>query len=287
MVPGYAQQIVPTDDYGSADYPAYKVGYELAKGVRITLGLGDVPIESMRDLVEIKLGIPVVQAELPKHIAGATISISVSHSEHEARGIVLNTIGANENVWVRRATLAHELGHLLFDPIQQLERVRVDTYQSNGLDPQSGSIDYVEQRANAFAIAFLAPMDAVRDMTATPIGIGSLESVMSGFGISHTAAIHHVCNAHYRQFPLPSGSVHVAPTDEQKAAEESTLYYFPIEKTPDVRRGRFAGLVDACFESGYVSIDSAAQYLSCSKEEFLRASPSIRDLYELSMPPEA
>ena len=103
----------------------------------------------------------------------------------------------------------NELGHLLFDPIQRLERVRVDTYQSNELDAQSDSIDCVEQRANAFAIAFLAPMDAVRDMIETPISIDSLESVMSKFGISHTASMHHVCNSLYRQFPLPSGSVQV------------------------------------------------------------------------------
>ena len=62
---------------------------------------------------------------------------------------------APTSIWVRRATVAHELGHLLFDPVQ-LDRVRVDTYQSNEIDPESHLTprpDVVEQRANAFSIA--------------------------------------------------------------------------------------------------------------------------------------
>jgi Zn-dependent peptidase ImmA (M78 family) len=107
---------------------------------------------------------------------------------------------------VRRATVAHELGHLLFDPVQRLDRVRVDTYQSNEIDPESqldlasAATDVVEQRANAFSIALLAPMQAVRDMTPSPLRSGAIERVMSEFGISYTAARHHICNAHYRQF---------------------------------------------------------------------------------------
>ena len=160
----YDTKFEPNDDYGNSVSPPYKVGYTLADDVRSILGLGHSPIESMRNLVEVRLGIPVVQAKLPQRIAGATIA--TGHSEYgEARGIVLNTVGANKNVWVRRATLAHELGHLLFDPSQRLQRVRVDTYQSNEVDPESIVPDCVEQRANAFAIALLAPMEAVRDMT--------------------------------------------------------------------------------------------------------------------------
>ncbi len=166
-IEGVSRQFEPTDDYGRESFPAYRVGYQLAEHARDRLELGDRPIDSMRDLVETRLGIPVVQARLPESIAGATIA--VNDAGDEARGIVLNTVGANENVWVRRATLAHELGHLLFDPIQRLERVRVDTYQSNDIDPQGSTTDYVEQRANAFAISFLAPMDAVRDVAPIPV----------------------------------------------------------------------------------------------------------------------
>ena len=77
----------------------------------------------MRELVEHRLGIPIIQVKLPPAIAGATIS------SHGQRGIVLNVRGANTNVWIRRTTLAHELAHILFDPEAKLESVRVDSYK--------------------------------------------------------------------------------------------------------------------------------------------------------------
>ena len=119
--PGEAKRFEPSADYGP---PAWRTGYELAGQVREHLGIGLGPIRSMRDLVENRLGIPIIQVGLlPEQIAGATISAS-GH-----RGIVLNTRGANTNVWIRRTTLAHELAHILFDPEPQLSSVRVDSYE--------------------------------------------------------------------------------------------------------------------------------------------------------------
>lgn len=276
-IEGFSRQFEPTDEYGTASFPAYKVGYELAEHTRDRLELGDRPIDSMRDLVETKLGIPVVQARLPESIAGATIA--VNDAGDEARGIVLNTVGANENVWVRRATLAHELGHLLFDPIQRLERVRVDTYQSNEIDPQGSTTDYVEQRANAFAISFLAPMDAVRDVAPTPVQNNSIPKVMRTFGISHTAARYHIRNSYFRQIELSDDPVHAAPSDEQRAAENFTIDWFPIGDTPEMRRGRFVEIVTSCFDSGYISDDSAARYMNCGKTDFRDNLRTIRGLY--------
>ena len=276
----YNTKFFPSDDYGTSISRPFKVGYTLAGHVRNILDLGSSPIESMRDLVDVRLGIPVVQARLPQHIAGATIAVSQSHPG-DARGIVLNTDGANENVWVRRATLAHELGHLLFDPIQRLQRVRVDTYQSNEIDPESTVTDDVEQRANAFSIALLAPMQAVRDITTPPIQSRTIKIIMSEFGISYTAAHHHVFNAHYRQYELPSNGLSVDPSDEQKAAEDFALDYFPIERTPGVRRGRFAGIVAECYKRGFISGDTAAQYMNCDKNEFADSFETVRELYPL------
>ena len=276
-IEGLRQRFEPTDDYGDASVPAYKIGYELAEHARKALNLGDRPIGSMRELVEGTLGIPVIQAKLPESIAGATIAVNDAGSE--ARGIVLNTVGANQNVWVRRATLAHELGHLLFDPIQRLERVRVDTYQSNEIDPQGLTADYVEQRANAFAISFLAPMDAVRDVAPTPLEGDSIPKIMRTFGISHTAARYHIRNSYFRQIELPHDPVHAAPSDEQRAAENFTIDWFPIGATPEMRRGRFVEVVTSCFDNDYISDDSAARYMNCGKTEFRDNIGTIRGLY--------
>lgn len=273
-----SRAFAPDANYGSPTHRAWQVGYLLAEDARNLLKLGHMPIESMRELVEDTLGIPVIQAQLPRAIAGATISVNDSQGEG-VRGIVLNTMGDNENVWVRRATLAHELGHLLYDPDDHLENVRVDSYVANHRDPQEPGTDYVEQRANAFAIAFLAPLEEIRKTVGESIQMGSVAEVMQKYGISYTAARYHIENALYRNYVIPTETVDVYPSDDQKAKENFTLDFFPTASTSIQRRGRFSGLVAACYERGFISEQTAAGYLSCSIEEFLVNESAIRDLH--------
>ena len=270
----------PHEDYGSPMNPAWQVGYNLAEDARRTLHLGESPIVSMRELVEERLGIPVIQARLPNAIAGATI-MTMDENGKEARGVVLNTVGDNENVWIRRATLAHELGHLLYDPDSRLENIRVDSYADSQKDPQTQAIDFVEQRANAFAIAFLAPNRAVRQLASTPVSEESVSKVVRTFGISHTAARYHIANSHHRQFDIPSRVIDAAPSDEQKAAENFAVDYFPLSDTPEQRRGRFSGLVTVCYERGFISEDTAALYLRCSAQGLKDSLDFLRTLYEV------
>ena len=269
----------PSPNYGGPDNPAWNVGYLLAEQAREQLGLGAAPIPSMRELVEDTLGVPVIHARLSRDIAGATVAATHADSEH--RGIVLNTAGPNENPWVRRATLAHELGHLLYDPPNELESVRVDSYKMLEVNPERRNSHYVEQRANAFAIAFLAPLDAVRSETPPPIGPEDVARVMERFGISHTAARFHVANAHYREEDVPADARHASPSESWRGAEDYALDYFPIESTPPQRRGRFAGLVAESAVCGLISIHSAANYLLCSNDQAMDALETIRGLYPI------
>jgi len=78
-------------------------------------------IESINDLCVFELRKPMISLELPKTIAGATISIG--------RGIVINKNGKNSDPLIRRMTIAHELGHYLWDSIGYLQSLRLDTYQ--------------------------------------------------------------------------------------------------------------------------------------------------------------
>ncbi len=268
----------PNSDYGSPQNQAYKIGYRLAEDARRILRLGESPIESMRDLVEKRLGIPVIQARLPSSIAGATVS-TTDEAGREFRGVVLNTVGENEKVWIRRATLAHELGHLLYDPDASLNNVRVDSYSDNRKDPENSETDFVEQRANAFAIAFLAPNEAVRKDTQPPFSEESVAHLMRKFGISHTAARYHICNCHYSAYDVPRSVDNVIPSDEQRAAENFAVDYFPVPGTPDQRRGRFAGLVLECYEKGLISRDTGALYLGCSVGDFQEHRGSLREIY--------
>ena len=282
IVPSYTE-FAPNSNYGYASNPAYNIGYHLAEQTRASLGLSDNPISSMRELVEDTLGIPVIQARMPDGIAGVTVAVKDSEGR-DYRGIVLNTVGQNENVWVRRITLAHEVGHLLHDPEDRLEKARVDSYDANDRDPEVGLTDYVEQRANAFAIAFLAPNDAVKELAPAPVSGDSVSDVMRTFGISRTAAQFHIANSWYRQYPMPSVQdiPHTWPSDEQTAAENFGTDYFPIHNTPMQRRGRFAGIVTAAYDQKLISDHTAAAYLNCGVDDFYDSAEELRALYPVS-----
>ncbi len=272
-----SDRFAPVEDYGSPGRPAWRVGYNLAQRARDKLQLGHSPISSMRELVEESLGIPVVQARLPGRIAGATVM--TTDDGDVLRGVVLNTVGGNSNVWIRRATLAHELGHLLYDPDGELQSVRVDSYDDSQKDAEAHSTDYVEQRANAFAIAFLAPNEAVRQLVPTPDSEEAVSNVMHTFGISHTAARYHIANCHYRNFDVPHGILDRGPSDEQTAAENFTVDYFPLRDTPEQRRGKFAGMVVAAYQKNFISAHTGALYLNCKVDDFHENADLLTSLY--------
>lgn len=254
----------------SFGYPAYETGYRLARKTRDMLGLdAEAPIESVRQLIEDDFGLPLVQLQMDQRFAGATMA------NGPTRGIVINESGMNSNVWVRRMTMCHELGHLLWDPDTHLQRVSVDAYADLEMSDRDVRRDAAEIRANAFAIAFLAPPAAVQNIADTHQNIADVVSeVMERFGISATAAKHHVRNVTKRD---TFSSWHDWPDPESHwvAMENLTLDFFPIETVPLSRRGKFAWYVAKTFEIGEISIDTAASSLGVapgdvSREALLR-----------------
>lgn len=264
--------------YGDAQYPAWWQGYRLASATRQKLGLtSDQPILTLRKLVEETLGIPIVQARLPKGIAGATIS------NGDSRGIILNIEGDNQNVWVRRVTLAHELGHLLWDPDPVLSKLRIDLYQD--FETQLfDAPDYVEARANAFAVEFLAPQEEIKKIyTSSGDTAHRTRNVMDRFGVSFTSVKYQLWNAFDRKVPLSdfrTDDIH--PTDEWAGGESYSLDFFKPESVPETRRGFFSGLVVEAQKRGLITADSAASFLGCTDEEYRLHSSLIRDLYPFS-----
>lgn len=274
------QSFTPSDDVGDRYRPTWKVGYELARQARRSLGLREQdPIASMRDLVS-QLDVVLVQAELPPSVAGATVAVDAQ------RAIVVNTKGANSNPWIRRATVAHELGHLLWDPSERLNHLKVDQYGELDVD-YSREADRIEARANAFAIAFLAPPDAV---ISTFGSFGDprdgLRSVMESFGISVTAARHHIANSHNSQgVPLRYDMLSVpcdsAATEAWVVAENMTIDWFPIQTTPTSRRGSFAARVVDAERRGLISSSTAATYLVSDIETYESLRPALIDVLGL------
>ena len=273
-------RFAPSRHYGDRSYPAWRHGFFLAQQARQLMGLSaDQTVDSMRSLCESTLRLPVLQVDLAQRIAGATIA------NGDVRGIVVNTIGPNENVWIRRATVAHELGHLLYDPDEVLDSLRVDEVDVVERDARDDSWDPVERRANAFAVEFLAPQRHVlQEYRRHPTADGGIRAVCNRFGISYTMARYQIWNGIDRSVPLEQivvdrGSTPVSPSDEWRGRESFTADYFPLNGTSPARRGSFAGLVAKAEQLNLLSPETAASYLQADKDEFSQNADMIRALF--------
>lgn len=268
----------PDPDYGSRSAPAWKIGYELASRTREILGISPhKPIENLRSLVEEELQIPLIQDELSSKIVGATVQSG------EDRGIVINIKARNFNTWSSRLTIAHELGHLLWDPDQMLETLIVDQNEVLSRAPWSTTNSPVEQRANAFAIEFLAPQDVIKNRfswhTHPP---DDIYDYMVEFGVSFTAAKYHMWNATHQIWKLKEiKSRAVKALEEWEGREGFLTTYLPSRELEDAgfrmnRRGRFLSYVVDAKRDRLISEDTAALYLGIDGS-MLHEVEEIRD----------
>ena len=265
-------QFEHSSDYGFGR-PAYTAGYELADRFRRDLGLGRLPIPSMRQLAEVRLGIPVIQAQLDERIAGATVESS------GRRAIVLNIDGLNGDALVRRSTMAHEIGHLVFDPSQRLEDLRVDEYGELEQRPDTRA-DPVEQRANAFAVQLLAPQDEAIERYSANQDL--FTSVLDYFGVSFTAGRYQIWNGLERSVRLEDiRAPNRRPEPDWDARESFTLTYHPIRELArrPSRAGRFSAVVIRSAKEGLISWDTASEMLHCSEQEARDSVDEMTDLY--------
>jgi Zn-dependent peptidase ImmA (M78 family) len=261
-------------DYGAPGWPAWRAGFKLAADVRELLSLASDPIPSLRDLCERRLRVPVIQAELGDDIAGATVE------SEGCRAVVLNLSGRNREVFVRRATLAHELGHILFDPPHSLDDLRVDRYDD--LERAADQIvDPVEQRANAFAVELIAPQQAAvrRYMTATG---DPLRGVIDDFGLSFTAARFQVWNGLKRDRRLEEITTpNYQPDPAWDAREAYTIDYHPVRslaRCPS-RAGRFSAVALRAALERHISWDTASEWLMAPIDEIRAAASAVRGLF--------
>lgn len=267
--------IEPSNEYGGGLTKAYTEGYRLARKARKLLDIpADAPISSIKELIEVKLRIPVIQLEIHSELAGATIVAGAY------RGIAINLKGQNSSPLARRMTMAHELGHLLWDPDQRLKRLVVDRYDSlfQGSAATTAVLDAVERRANAFAIEFLAPADAVLKLfRSSGAGGEGIEKVIETFGVSKTAAANHLLNASYNMVDMATYKPSRSFDDEWEGAESIAVPLFDPQTVPVSRRGRFASYVLETLERGLISRDTAASFYNCSLDELDRALGSVRN----------
>ena len=244
----------------------WKQGYELAQRTRDLFGIDrEKPIPSLRSLLDEQNGIPLLSIMMSENIAGATLA------NGRYRGIAVNTAGLNENVWIRRTTAAHELCHFLWDSDENLDRLRVDTYDDvleKGFN--SPRLDRIEQRANAFAVEFLAPRQGIlHQVRSLATRADALALISQNYGVSISTAGHHLDNSNHGNAALYSEArISIQPDHEWMAAEDFGLDYFPMPSCPEARRGRFAQLVARAVDMRRATPDSGALLLGVSLEEF-------------------
>ena len=243
---------------GTLDRLAFREGYELAHRARDLFGLDHTsPVRDLDRLIYRELRVPVVQLRSKSRFTGATIL------NNGDRGIVLNADAYEGNAWTRRMTLAHELGHLLWDTDEDLKSLRVDTDESVNADSHTVT-DLIEARANAFAAEFLAPQEAVvamfRNQRERPL---VLDYMTEFFGVGFTVLSWQLRNSLPGEIDRSRLSVtrNNKPSDMWKAEVGRTTDYFVFEQTPAVRTGEFAGIVAECYRRNLISEDTVHEYL--------------------------
>ena len=158
----------------------WRQGYDLGEAARRKLSPREEPIASMQGWLE-SVGVLVLELTLE-----ATDVEAASLAEAGASPvIVLNrAVDRVRYTPARRAILAHELCHLLHDANGERDLLTVVSRQNDASD--------VEQRANAFAPAFLAPGAWVGTPGGTPRRIAA--SVAQRWGLSFEGAAWHAKN---------------------------------------------------------------------------------------------
>lgn len=217
----------------SADAP-YKLGDELARETRQKLVIRG-PIQSMRDFAQETLGIPIVAAELSTHGPDA---FSV-YAPGRRAVIVVNLQGKNAHPLVRRFSVAHEVGHVLFDrPGLGAFGVACQVDPTRGLD--------IESRANAFAMRLLLPYPPV-----TTLGSDILKPVVFR-GLIETWGVHFSALQLYVEKSLglsrDQARAGVPEVDRSSPnrwaeAEELVEHRRGLQGVPMPRRGALATLV--------------------------------------------
>lgn len=121
----------------------YEQGYLFAERLRQRLSCGDAPVDPSDLLGD--WGVGVVSVELPTSLIDAVACWGPAHGP----SVLLNTVGYHTSGLAgRRATLAHEIGHLLIDRRRSLPLAEV----LGGRTSRA-----TESRARAFAAELLLP----------------------------------------------------------------------------------------------------------------------------------
>ncbi len=222
-------------------------GYRLARELRASLALTAQPIGDLRLLAEALTGTIVLLLPLRSRRVTA-----VGLAAPDARAIVIN---ANDpfrlrNPLVDRVSVAHELCHCLFDPIESGLHLVLEVGNEG---------DERERRAKAFAAEFLLPFDGLKLLLGPARGAaGSVEAARlvqtarSRYGTPHEIAVNHLHNHGYFAKEMRDWLVD-SMTSFDGTAPEHTM---PAPSAPSL--GLVASLQRACDQGVVTEADARA-----------------------------
>ena len=206
--------------------------------------LGSVPAHALPQVIEERLGVPVLFVDAPQAISGAA-------SKLEDLSVIL--INRNEPEYRRNFDLAHELFHIL-------------TWQAMPPDPLDATEkkSRIEIIADAFAGALLMPR-RVLDLLWIARGQYELHAWINrtacGLGVSGQALF-------YRLKALG-----LIPTEEELRIDFERLKWHGREQRasekPKLYSPKFVNMLHRMLDGGWISVRRAAALLNCTIEDLV------------------
>ena len=195
------RSMLPSRPAGPAPKQAAVQGHRLARVVRERLGLGDQPVGDLRELCEDRLGVPVLVDEFVTELRAASV-VDVGRS---AAAIILSgqDPARERNPVLARVYLAHELAHVLFDPLAPGQVLLALDNSMDGRNQMSGSRlnGLYESRAKGFAAEFLLPRSGLVGELGEPVSVAGardaaalVEHVQQRFSTPWELTVNHLVN---------------------------------------------------------------------------------------------
>ena len=126
----------------------------------------------------------------------------------------------------------------------------------------TGMNNVVEERADAFALAFLAPMDAVRSCAPLPVESYHVGAVMRRFGMSESAARRRILSCYSGEVEsVPLAGIGVMASNSVTESERLTWSVGIPCVTKESRGGQFSNIVMGSHSKALISDHTAALYL--------------------------
>lgn len=242
-------------------------GESLARAVRKELGLGNEPIPSMVELLE-HLGVCVLW------VSTAERSLDGACARLPLPGVLVVLDEGSPSPWRTRATLAHELCHLLFD-LGADRSVLLSPSHARGQ-----ALEELERTAKAFAAHLLVPTDGMKSAVGSrdPTSEDAIGVVGAKFGVGRELAVNRLEQA----FSLSETQrYHMRYRYESNAAERYQAD-FTRDQPPErsgLRGEPLLGLVHRALKLGRIPPSRARRILGVSVTEplpFEDLAPELR-----------